>query len=71
MRTTITIDDRLHVALRHRAIDSGVSISEIVSEAIKYQILEDLEDIEDADNRFGEPTQDFGDLLAQLKLKND
>lgn len=66
MRTTITISDRLHAALKHRAIDSGVTISDIVADAIKYQLLEDLEDIEDADDRISEPSQDFSQLAKDL-----
>lgn len=66
MRTTITISDRLHAALKHRAIDSGVTISDIVADAIKYQLLEDLEDIEDAENKISEPSIDFNQLVEDL-----
>ena len=67
MRTTITISDRLHAALKHRAIDSGVTISDIVADAIKYQLLEDLEDIEDAEDHTSEPSVSFDQLAEDLR----
>ena len=70
MRTTITISDRLHAALKHRAIDSGVTISDIVADAIKFQLLEDLEDIEAADERLVEPSVDFNQFASDLQAED-
>lgn len=70
MRTTITINDTLFRALKLRAVESDTNVSQLVESAIKYQILEDLEDIEDASSRDSEPTHTFDDLVTQLKAEN-
>ena len=67
MRTTITINDRLFRALKLRAAESNESISSIVEDAIKFQMLEDLEDIETAKKRENEPTHSFDELVAEFK----
>lgn len=67
MRTTININDTVYAALKHRAFDSGVSISAMMEEAVKYQLLEDAEDIEDADIRVGESTPSFQELTLNLR----
>ncbi|MCA9342871.1 ribbon-helix-helix protein, CopG family [Candidatus Saccharibacteria bacterium] len=67
MRTTITLNDKLYRALKLRAAESNESISTIVQDAIKFQMLEDLEDIEDAKKRQDEPTHSFDELVAEFK----
>jgi hypothetical protein len=67
MRTTITINDKLFRALKLRAAESNESISSIVEDAIKFQMLEDLEDIEIAKKRENEPTHSFDELVAEFK----
>jgi predicted transcriptional regulator len=67
MRTTITINDDLLRTLKKRAADSDTSVSSIVEDAIKYQILEDYEDIEDAQKRNKEDEYSFDKLVQQYK----
>lgn len=69
MRTTITINDKLFRALKMRAAETDGSISQFVEDAVKYQVLEDFEDIEDAENRKYESTHSFDDLVAQFKAE--
>ncbi|HUC96044.1 MAG TPA: hypothetical protein VMR16_00040 [Candidatus Saccharimonadales bacterium] len=69
MRTTITINDKLFRALKMRAIEADESVSKLVEDAVKYQILEDLEDIEDAKARENEPSYSFDNLVATLKTE--
>jgi len=69
MRTTITINDTVFRALKMRAVESDASISKIVEDAVKYQILEDLEDIEDAKVRENEPCYSFDDLVSRFKAE--
>ena len=69
MRTTITINDKLFRLLKMRAADTDESISQLVEHAIKYQVLEDFEDIEDAAKREDEPTYSFDDLVLQFKTE--
>ena len=69
MRTTITLNDRLYRALKHRAIQSDQSISKLVESAIKYQVLEDIEDLEDAQKREHEPVESFDKLVEEFKAE--
>jgi hypothetical protein len=69
MRTTITLNDKLFRTLKMRAAESDESISQLIENAIKYQVLEDLEDIEDAAKRERESTHSFDDLVKQFKAE--
>jgi hypothetical protein len=67
MRTTITLNDRIYKALKLRAVESGESVSSMVESAVKYQILEDLEDIKTLKERENEPAIDFKTFVKELK----
>lgn len=69
MRTTITINDKVFRALKLQAAQSNESISRLVEDAVKYQVLEDLEDLEDAIERENEPVHSFDDLIAEFKAE--
>lgn len=69
MRTTVTIHDKLYKALKQRALDSDESVSTVIENAIKYQILEDLEDLEDAKRRSKEVSYSFNELVDELKAE--
>ena len=69
MRTTTTINDKLYYQLKKRAVDSGVTVSQYIEEAIKNQLLEDIEDLEAIEKRSNEPTYSFDDLVAEFKAE--
>ncbi len=69
MRTTITLNDTIFKALKMRAIEADESMSKLVEDAVKYQILEDLEDIEDAKARESEPSFSFDELVKKFKTE--
>ena len=69
MRTTITINDTVFRALKLRAFEADETISKLIEDAVKYQILEDLEDIEDAQARDKEPAYSFDDLVTKFKAE--
>ncbi|MFZ2544383.1 MAG: ribbon-helix-helix protein, CopG family [Candidatus Saccharimonadales bacterium] len=69
MRTTLTINDELLRALKIRAAESDESVSQLIEDAVKYQLLEDAEDIEDAAARGNEPTYAFDDLLKKFEAE--
>ena len=69
MRTTITINDKLFRSLKMRAVEADTSVSHLVEDAVKYQILEDIEDIEDAQKRAKEPEYSFDELVKQYKAE--
>jgi len=67
MRTTISINDKVFRALKMRAAESDETISKYVEDAVKYQVLEDLEDLDDAHKRQDEPEYSFNDLVKQFR----
>ncbi len=69
MRTTVTINDKLYKALKQRALDSDDTISAVIENAVKYQVLEDLEDLEDAKRRASEVSYSFNELVDELKAE--
>lgn len=69
MRTTVTINDKLYKALKQRALDSDETVSTVIENAIKYQVLEDLEDLEDAKKRASEVSYSFDELVGELKAE--
>jgi len=69
MRTTITINDTILRALKLRAVETDTSVSQLIEDAVKYQTLEDLQDIKDADKRQSEPVYAFDDLVVRLRAQ--
>ena len=69
MRTTLTINDDLFRALKVRAAETDETVSQLIEDAVKYQLLEDAEDIEDAVARDHEPTYSFDDLVKKFKAE--
>ena len=67
MRTTITLNDSIFRLVKLRAAQSDESISKVVEDAVKFQLLEDLEDVEDALARLSEPTCSFDELIAEFQ----
>jgi hypothetical protein len=67
MRTTITLNDKIYRALKLRAAESNETISAIVEDAVKYQILEDLDDLQAVKERENEPAIAFDDFVKELK----
>jgi plasmid stability protein len=67
MRTTITLNDRIYRALRIRAAESGETVSAVVEDAVKEQVLEDLDDLQTVKERENEPAIDFKVFVKELK----
>ncbi len=66
-RSTIYFDPELHRALRLKAAVSHRSVSEIVNEALRQSLREDQEDLAAFDERSGERTLSYEELLDDLK----
>ena len=67
MRTTITLNDKIYKALRIRAAESGESVSSVIEDAVKEQVLEDLEDLQRVKERENESAIDFHSFVKELK----
>lgn len=67
MRTTITLNDKIYKAIRIRAAESGESVSSVIEDAIKEQVLEDLDDLQAVKERGNESALDFRVFVKELK----
>ncbi|MDQ8188457.1 hypothetical protein [Pelagicoccus sp. SDUM812002] len=66
-KATLYLDDTLHKALRIKAAETRQSMSDLVNDALKMVLREDLEDISDWKVRRKEKTVSYDELLSQLK----
>jgi predicted HicB family RNase H-like nuclease len=54
-RATVYLDPELHKALRLKAVETSRSVSQLVNDAIRESLAEDVEDITAFAERAGEP----------------
>lgn len=66
-RTTIYLDPELHRALKIMAARCGTSISDLMQEAAKFVLKEDMIDLKAIRSRKNEPERDFGEFIKELK----
>lgn len=66
-RSTIYFDPELHRALRLKAATTHRSVSEIVNDALRLALREDQEDLAAFEERAGERTLSYEELLNDLK----
>lgn len=60
-------DEDLHKALKIRAAESSASVSDLVNDAVKEALADDLNDLESFRKRQCEPTVDFEAFLKEMK----
>jgi hypothetical protein len=68
-RATVYFDPELHRALRLKALETERSVSDLVNEAIRAQLAEDLEDLEAFAARVEEPNLAFEDVVKGLRQR--
>ena len=68
-RATIYMDTELHRALRFKAAETDRSISDLVNEAVRLSLAEDLEDLAIIRERAGEPDLSFEAVVNDLKQR--
>ena len=66
-RATIYFDEGLHKALKIKAAEGSSSVSDLVNEAVRESLAEDLDDLQAFADRKSEPTMDFETFLNTLK----
>ena len=66
-RSTVYFDPAIHQALRIKAASSHLSLSEIVDEAVRFQLAEDQEDLTAFEERANESEMSYEALLKDLK----
>ncbi len=68
-RVTIYFDPDIHRALRLKAAATERSVSDMVNEAVKLALAEDVEDIQAFEERVSEPNLDFDQFVKMLKRR--
>jgi hypothetical protein len=68
-RVTIYFDPAIHRALRIKAAETERSVSELVNEAVRLELVEDAEDLAAFDERAHEPSHAFEQVLDDLKRR--
>jgi hypothetical protein len=68
-RATIYLDPDLHRALRVKAAQTDKSISDLVNDAVRYNLAEDAEDLAAYRARAKEPSIDFESVLKDLRRR--
>jgi len=66
-RSTVYLDPQLHRALKIKAAQSLKSMSELINDAVRLTLAEDLEDLSAFEERKKERNLDFESVLKELK----
>lgn len=66
-KATLYLDETVHKALRLKAAETRQSMSDLVNDALKASLSEDLEDIQEIKERRKDKTVGFEEFLGQLK----
>ena len=66
-KITLNLEDRILESLKLKATETKQSISELVNDALKACLQEDLEDIKSWEERKGEDTYSYEEFLGLLK----
>jgi hypothetical protein len=68
-RATVYFDADLHRALRMKAASNSRTVSEIVNEAVRHALAEDVEDVAAFRKRAKEPRMSFATLVGSLRRR--
>jgi ABC-type transporter Mla subunit MlaD len=66
-RATIYFDEGLHKALKLKAAEASSTVSDLVNEAVRESLAEDLDDLQAFADRKSEPSVDFETFLKTLR----
>jgi len=66
-RATVYFDPEIHRILKIKAAETSITISEIINNTIKRELLEDQEDLHAFKKRVSEPIITYEKLLNGLK----
>lgn len=66
-RTTVYLDPKIHKAIKMRAAQMSMSISDVITEALQLSLREDAIDLQKIKDRVGEPTVSYEAVLKELK----
>ncbi len=67
-RTTIYLEPELHKALRMKSAETNRSVSELINQLVREQLIEDAEDLRAFRERENEPVISYEALLEDLRI---
>ena len=67
-RSTVYLDPDLHRALKVQAAETSTNVSELINRAVRAALKEDRDDLAVFDERSGESTVSFEEMLKRLDL---
>jgi Ribbon-helix-helix protein, copG family len=68
-RATVYLEPTLHRALRVKAAETDVSVSELINDAVRFRLAEDAADLEAFRTRAKEAASPFETLVSDLKRR--
>jgi len=66
-RATIYFDPEIHRAMKVKSALTNISVSEYIDKAIRRELTEEMEDLRAFEERAGEPSFSFEQVLLDLK----
>ncbi len=66
-RVTVYFDAALHKALRLKAATEDRTVSDVINDAVRLQLAEDLMDLTALDELSSQPTRPFDEFIADLR----
>lgn len=66
-RATVYLDPALHKALRLQSVETSRSVSDLINDAVRNELIADAEDLALFDQRKGEPAVEFESFVKGLK----
>lgn len=67
-RSTVYLDEKLHRALKLKSVETTNSVSDLINDAVRDSLNEDLADLRVCDERANSPTISYQAMLQALKL---
>lgn len=68
-RATVYLQEDLHRALRIKAFEADRSVSDLVNDAVRVALAEDVADLTDLEARQREKPVSYHDFLKELKAR--
>ena len=68
-RATVYFDPELHRTLRFNAAETERSISDLVNEAVRLSLVEDVDDLAAFKDRVNEPGLPYEDVVKDLRRR--
>jgi hypothetical protein len=66
-RATIYLDPGLHRAVRLKSVETSRSVSDLVNDALRDELAEDVDDLAVFEERKSEPTLSFETFVKELR----